>query len=95
MSWVGCGVALVLVCVLLAVLLSSLVNYWYAMLFVWNGAAKKTFLVYLGGRLAFQSIVYAVNAAICVAIVPVLVQIDRRLKRRKHATHTDAVSGGQ
>ena len=93
--YVRTAVALVLGYVLITVLLNSLVNYWYVMLFVWNGAAKKTFLVYLGGRLAFQSIVYAVNAAICVAIVPVLVQIDRRLKRRKHAKHTDAVSSGQ
>ena len=93
--YVRTAVALVLGYVLITVLLNSLVNYWYVMLFVWNGAAKKTFLVYLGGRLAFQSIVYAVNAAICVAIVPVLVQIDRRLKRRKRAKHTDAVSGGQ
>lgn len=93
--YVRTAVALVLGYVLITMLLNSLVNYWYVMLFVWNGAAKKTFLVYLGGRLAFQSIVYAVNAAICVAIVPVLVQIDRRLKRRKHAKHTDAVSGGQ
>ena len=37
----------------------------------------------------------AVNAAICVAIVPVLLQIDRRLKRRKHVKSTDSVSGGQ
>ena len=93
--YVRTAVALVLGYVLITVLLNSLVNYWYVMLFVWNGAAKKTFLVYLGGRLAFQSIVYAVNAAICVAIVPVLVQIDRRLKRRRRAKHTDAVSGGQ
>ena len=93
--YVRTAVALVLGYVLITMLLNSLVNYWYVMLFVWNGAAKKTFLVYLGGRLAFQSIVYAVNAAICVAIVPVLVQIDRRLKRRKRAKHTDAVSGGQ
>lgn len=93
--YVRTAVALVLGYVLITVLLNSLVNYWYVMLFVWNGAAQKTFLVYLGGRLAFQSIVYAVNAAICVAIVPVLVQIDRRLKRRRRAKHTDAVSGGQ
>ena len=93
--YVRAAVALLLGYLLITVLLNSAVNYWYAMLFLWEGVAKKTFLVYLGGRLAFQSVVYAVNAAICVAIVPVLLQIDRRLKRRKHVKSTDAVSGGQ
>ena len=93
--YVRAAVALLLGYLLITVLLNSVVNYWYAMLFLWEGVAKKTFLVYLGGRLAFQSVVYAVNAAICVAIVPVLLQIDRRLKRRKHVKSTDAVSGGQ
>ena len=93
--YVRAAVALLLGYLLITVLLNSVVNYWYAMLFLWEGVAKKTFFVYLGGRLAFQSVVYAVNAAICVAIVPVLLQIDRRLKRRKHVKSTDAVSGGQ
>lgn len=93
--YVRAAVALLLGYLLITVLLNSAVNYWYAMLFLWEGVAKKTFFVYLGGRLAFQSVVYAVNAAICVAIVPVLLQIDRRLKRRKHVKSTDAVSGGQ
>lgn len=93
--YVRAAVALLLGYLLITVLLNSAVNYWYVMLFLWEGVAKKTFLVYLGGRLAFQSVVYAVNAAICVAIVPVLLQIDRRLKRRKHVKSTDAVSGGQ
>ena len=55
---------------IITVFINSLVNYSYMLLFIWNGVAKKTFFVYLGGRLAVQSIVYAVNAAVCLLLLP-------------------------
>ena len=70
---------------LVTVLLNSAVNYLYLKTFVWNGAANKTFLVYLGGRLAFQSIVYAVNTALCFLLLPVLLRFGRRKKARPQA----------
>lgn len=55
---------------IITVFINSLVNYSYMLLFIWNGVAKKTFFVYLGGRLAVQSIVYAVNTAACLLLLP-------------------------
>ena len=66
---------------LVTVLLNSVVNYTYLTTFVWNGEPSKTFLVYLGGRLAFQSIVYAVNVAVCLALLPVLVHLEKRNRK--------------
>ena len=75
--YIKAAAALLLGYALVTVFLNSLINYSYLMVFVWNGAPTKTFLVYLGGRLAFQTIVYAVNFAICVVLLPVLVHIGR------------------
>ena len=83
-------VALVLGYVLVTVVLNSVVNYWYARIFFWDGIPKKTFLVYLGGRLAFQSIVYAVNFAVCLALLPAAVGFSRRgRKGSRAAPHED------
>lgn len=83
--YVKAAVALLLGYALVTVLLNSLINYSYLMVFVWNGAPTKTFLVYLGGRLAVQTIVYAVNFAVCVVLLPVLVHIGRTGTRGKKA----------
>ena len=59
--------------VLVTCFLNSLVNYWYVYLFIWQGTVKTVFWVWLGGRLAFQTIVYAVNVGVCAAVLAVLV----------------------
>ncbi len=59
--------------ILITFLLNSLVNYSYVYLFRWDKVAKKTFWIYLVGRLAFQSVVYGVNVAVCLAVLGVLV----------------------
>ena len=63
--------ALLLGYVLFTVLLNTAVNYWYVLLFVWEGVAKKTFWLYFAGRISFQTVVYAVNFAVCLALLPV------------------------
>lgn len=63
-------IALIAGYLLITVLINSFVNYSYLMLFIWNGVAKKTFFVYLGGRLAVQSLIYLVNAGICLVLLP-------------------------
>lgn len=87
--------ALIIGYLFVTVLLNSAVNYWYVRLFLWGGEAKKTFWVYLGGRLAFQSVVYAVNAALCVAIVPVLLKVDEQIRRRKQHRQVASASDGK
>lgn len=68
--WVKAVIALIAGYLIVTVALNSLVNYGYLMLFVWNGAPTKTFLVYLGGRLAVQSLIYLVNAGVCLVLLP-------------------------
>ena len=82
-AYAKAAIALAAGYVCVTVVLNSAVNYWYVCLFVWEGAVKKTFWVYYAGRISFQSIVYAVNAAICFAALPVMLRIDRRGKKRK------------
>lgn len=57
---------------LFTLLLNSAVNYYYCILFIWDGIPKKAFLVYLAGRLSVQTVVYAVNAAVSIALLPVV-----------------------
>ena len=68
---------------LVTVLLNSVVNYWYARIFFWNGVEKKVFWVYVGGRIAFQSVVFAVNAAVSMALLPVAVKLSVPKNKRK------------
>lgn len=83
-TYVKAAVALVLGYVLITVLLNSVVNYYYVKIFIWQGETNKPFLVYLGGRLAFQTVIYAVNLAVCMALLPIIVHIGRpRLKGKK------------
>ena len=70
---------------LVTVLLNSVVNYYYVKIFIWNGEAKQVFLVYLAGRLGFQSIVYAVNLAVCFVFLPLIVRIDSRAGGKRAA----------
>ena len=93
--YIKAAVALLIGYALITVLLNSAVNYWYACLFFWNGVPQKTFLVYLGARLAFQSIVYAVNAALCFAVLPAVLQLRRRAaKKHAAASQTDPTGSG-
>ena len=54
---------------------NSVVNYFYVYIFVWNGVFKKAFWVWFGGRIAFQSVVYAVNVALCFLVLPLSVRL--------------------
>ena len=93
--YIKAAAALLIGYALITVLLNSAVNYWYACLFFWNGVPQKTFLVYLGARLAFQSIVYAVNAALCFAVLPAVLQLRRRAaKKHAAASQTDPTGSG-
>ena len=56
---------------LITCFLNSLVNYSYMCLFIWK-ATKKTFWVYLVGRLTIQSVVFAINAVACALVVGVI-----------------------
>ena len=51
-------------------LLNTLINYWYAYLFLWGNTFKKGFFVYMVGRLSVQSVVYAVNAVLILIVLP-------------------------
>lgn len=55
--------------------LNSIVNYSYVYLFVWGKTIKKAFWIWLTGRLAFQTIVYAINVAICTAVLTAFVNV--------------------
>ena len=79
-AYIKAAAALAIGYLLVTVLLNSAVNYLYVKIFIWEGEAREAFLVYLGGRLAFQSIVYAVNLAVCMALLPVLLQIRFRTR---------------
>lgn len=59
--------------VVITCFVNSLVNYWYLYLFIWNGTVKTVFWVWLGGRLAFQTVIYAVNVGLCAVVLSVLV----------------------
>lgn len=61
--------------VLITCITNSLVNYYYLYIFVWEGVYKKAFWVWLGGRLAFQSVVYVVNMVLCYIVLPFSVRI--------------------
>lgn len=89
--YIRAAVALAVGYLMVTVILNTAVNYWYALLFLWEGVAKKTFWVYFAGRIAFQSIVYAANTAICIVLVPLLVQIGKKYEKRRK--QTDAVRG--
>ena len=41
------------------------------------------FWVYVGGRIAFQSVVFAVNAAVSMALLPVAVKLSVPKNKRK------------
>lgn len=58
--------------VLFTLLINSAVNYWYCIIYVWDGIPKKTFAVYLVGRISIQSIVYAANMGISIALLPIV-----------------------
>ena len=81
--YVKAACALVLGFVAVTVLLNSAVNYLYLKTFVWQAEGGKAFLVYLGGRLAFQSVVYAVNAAICMLLLPFGVRLSAKCSAKR------------
>ncbi len=68
--------------VLFTVCINSVVNYTYALVFIWGGEVNKTLWVYLAGylppRLAIQTAVYAGNFAVCFALLPLLDRLMRR-----------------
>ena len=66
--------------VLITCFLNSVVMYYYMYLFVWDNVFEKAFLVYLGGRLGFQSIIYAVNAGMCLLALPLFVRFRNFLR---------------
>ena len=55
--------------------INSIVNYYYAYLFYWDGVFKKAFWVYFAGRIGFQGIVYAVNVVLCFIALPFSVRL--------------------
>ena len=59
--------------------LNTLVQYSYAYIFLWGGVAQKTFWVYLAGRLSIQSVVYAVNVAVCLIALPFCAKFKQKL----------------
>lgn len=61
--------SLVLSYVTVTVLINSGVNYLYMRMYIWHGA-KKAFLVYFAGRIAFQSVVFLVNAILVALLFP-------------------------
>ncbi len=75
---------------LVTLLLNSVVNYWYLRLFTWTGDAQKSFSVYLAGyltgRLIFQSVVFAVNAAACLLLLPFACKLKAALANKHKIT---------
>lgn len=55
---------------------NSVVNYFYAYIFIWEGVFKKAFWVWFAGRIAFQSVVYVINTALCFATLPLSVKLN-------------------
>lgn len=66
------AISLLVAYLLITLAVNSVVNYYYVKIFVWQGEAKKTFFVWLGGRIALQSLVYFANVALCMLLVPLL-----------------------
>ena len=53
-----------------------MVNYFYLYVFVWEGVFKKAFWVWFAGRIAFQSVVFGINSALCFATLPFSVKLN-------------------
>ena len=73
-----------IVCYLIfTVAINSIINYTYALLFLWGGQVNKTLWVYLAAylppRLAIQTVVYFGNFLICFASLPVFQRIIKRM----------------
>lgn len=68
--------------ILFTVVINSIINYTYTLLFLWGGHANKTLWVYLAAylppRLLIQTIVYVGNFFLCFAILPVFQRIIKR-----------------
>ena len=76
--------------VLFTVCINTVVNYTYVWVFFWQGEMRKSLWLYLVGyfppRIAIQTAVYAGNAALCFALLPLVERLTRTKKRRgKHA----------
>lgn len=61
--------------------LNSVVNYYYMKIFIWEGVAKKTFFVYLAGRIVVQTAIYAVNVGLSLLLLPVAARLQLKVKR--------------
>ena len=55
---------------------NSIVNYFYVYMFVWKGVFEKAFWVWFAGRIAFQSVVFGINSALCFATLPFSVKLN-------------------
>ncbi len=73
--YIKAAVALLAGYIAVTLCLNSVVNYYYVKLLVYHGDYDKPFFVYLGGRIAMQSAVYAVNVGVCFALLPLIVHL--------------------
>ncbi|MDE6274314.1 MAG: folate family ECF transporter S component [Clostridiales bacterium] len=77
------AIALIVNYILITLCINTVSNYYYLYIFYWEGIPKKAFLVFLGGRIAFQSVVYVINCALCMALLPVVYFL-KPSKKTKH-----------
>ena len=67
--------------------LNTVVNYTYALVFLWGGAVNKSLWVYLVGylppRLAIQTAVFVGNAALFLALLPLAERLMRTGGKKK------------
>lgn len=61
-------------------ILNSAVGYSFYVLFVDKVAVKKTFWLWLSGRLGIQTVIYAANAALCFVMLPLVAKLKARIK---------------
>ena len=76
--------------VLFTVCINTLGNYTYVWVFVWQGEMRKSLWLYLAGyfppRIAIQTAVFAGNAAVCFAMIPLMERLSRHGEAARGAT---------
>jgi len=82
-DYIKAAIGMVAAYVLVTLILNTVVSYYYVKIFIWHGESKKTMLVYLAGRIGFQSLVFGVNAALCFASIPLMQGLLPHFKKKK------------
>ena len=75
-DYIKTAISCIVCYILFTLCLNSLINYYYVLIFIWNGQVNKSIWVYLAGylppRLLIQTLVYAANYILCFASLPIL-----------------------